>query len=315
MKATVDFSACVQLARDKFDALFDHSIRDLMSMFPKDHLDTHGQPFWSGPKRAPDHLVFNPDEPSHLGFVISMANLVAFNLGITGCTDVVAIRNIVKSQEGKAYVQSKIIVETPEEQKAREERKEPAPIVGSDENDNDVIPVLIVELASLSSSIKPPKMEAAEFEKDDDDNFHIDFIHATAQMRATNYKINCCDRGKTKMIAGKIIPAIATTTAMVTGAVAVEIYKFVQGIDDLSRYKNSFINLALPMFLFSEPDEIKHKKSCAFDPIMCGPIKAIPEGFTNYDKIHVDVGPLTVQGLIDFMLENHQVTTSMLSCG
>lgn len=67
----------------------------------------------------------------------------------------------------------------------------------------------------------------SEFEKDDDTNYHIDFIHAAANLRARNYKITECDQQRTKMIAGKIIPAIATTTAMITGAVAGEIYKFV----------------------------------------------------------------------------------------
>lgn len=33
---------------------------------------------------------------------------------------------------------------------------------------------------------------AAEFEKDDDTNFHIDFIHAAANLRARNYKIIEC---------------------------------------------------------------------------------------------------------------------------
>ena len=43
------------------------------------------------------------------------------------------------------------------------------------------------------------KIIPAEFEKDDDTNFHIDFIVATSNSRAENYSITPADRHKSKV--------------------------------------------------------------------------------------------------------------------
>ena len=117
-------------------------------------------------------------------------------------------------------------------------------------------------------------------------------------MRARNYKINEVSKFKVKLIAGKIIPALATTTAMIIGAVGVEIFKYILG-KPLSNMKNSFMNLALPLWIFSEPEPPIKAKDKDYDPILMGPVKAIPDGFTTWDKIQVK-GPLTVRGLKDY---------------
>ena len=116
-----------------------------------------------------------------------------------------------------------------------------------------------------------------------------------------------------KLIAGKIIPAIATTTAMVVGAVGMEITKkILKHKNEL--FKNSFMNLALPLWVFSDPLPPIENEDKAYDEILLGPVKAIPPKFTIWDKINVK-GPLTLGEFKKHFEVTYQVTLSMISVG
>jgi len=57
-------------------------------------------------------------------------------------------------------------------------------------------------LASLPnpSSLRGLRLTPIEFEKDDDTNFHMDFIVATSNLRAENYEIEPADRHKVRQL-------------------------------------------------------------------------------------------------------------------
>merc|ERR1719420_1890513 len=146
-----------------------------------------------------------------------------------------------------------------------------------------------------------------EFEKDDDSNGHIDFIVACSNLRASNYSIPPADRLKSKGIAGRIIPAIATTTSLVAGLVSLELYKLVQGHTNVEAYKNGFANLALPFITFSEP-------------IGAPKLKYYDTEWTLWDRFEVnsvkeDGKEMTMADFIDYFKKEHKLEITMLSQG
>ena len=53
------FEECIVWARLQFEEQYNNAIRQLLYSLPKDAVTSTGQPFWSGPKRAPDPLTFD----------------------------------------------------------------------------------------------------------------------------------------------------------------------------------------------------------------------------------------------------------------
>lgn len=113
------------------------------------------------------------------------------------------------------------------------------------------------------------------------------------------------------MIAGKIIPAIATTTAAITGLVCLQIYTILQ-TKKIDFMRNAFMNLAVSLFVLTEPGEKIEIKDKAFDPILLGPVKAVPPKWSVWDKIVIQ-GPMTIKEFIAYMSKNYNVDVSIIT--
>jgi len=296
-----NFKDCVAWARLTWQELFHNQIAQLLHNFPPDQVTSSGNLFWSGPKRCPKPLVFDAEDQLHFDFVCAAANLRAENYGLQGTKDADEIKSILKQVNVPEFQPKsgvKIAVTDAEAQAQSD----------AGFSDAAILETMLSELPEQSSlKSSGVRITPLEFEKDDDSNGHIDFIVACSNLRATNYSIATADRLKSKGIAGRIIPAIATTTSLVAGWVALELYKFVQGHTNPEKYKNGFTNLALPFFAFSEPLQAPKQKYYETE-------------WTLWDRFEVnaikeDGQEMTLQEFMDYFLNTHKLEITMLSQG
>lgn len=298
------FDDCIQWSRVLFQQQFHNMIAQLLYNFPKDHVNTKGERFWSGNKRCPHPLDFDAKNDTHLDFIIAASNLLAYIYGIPQTRDRQSIAKTASSIQVEPFTPKAgvTIHENDEQLRAESDRQKNMDAMrkngqsSAEQEIDNILRRLPDPSAFTGIQIRPH-----EFEKDDDSNFHMDYIVANSNLRAENYEIQTADRSKVKKIAGRIIPAIATTTAMVTGFVCLEVYKFIQNHKKIESFRNAFVNLALPFFGMSEPVPPKQQKY-------------LEKTFTLWDRFEVK-GDLTVEGLIEYFKKNHGLVPTMISAG
>jgi len=324
---------CVAIIFEQFLANFRNAINDLTHHFPADarvKCNVTGAdlgPFWHGHKRFPSSVEFDATNPLHTDYLYHGSCILASVFGITTELSRDSIIAIAKDLASKTpawqYAGGKVDMsgQAGEEKKSEEAAAAAAPAAAAASSTSSIVndedEKLIDQMSRQILSMNLEEFRTlvpAEFEKDVPENHHVDFIAASSNLRAFNYHIKPTTTQQCRMVAGKIIPAIATTTATITGFVGLEIIKYIKR-SKLESYRAATINLGTNVFCCENlPDP--RKKVTGMDPDTYMQVVAVPEGFTCWDTIVIEDGGrnLTLQQFFDeFSAVHHGCVIDMLA--
>ncbi|KAK4120916.1 hypothetical protein N657DRAFT_648717 [Parathielavia appendiculata] len=124
------------------------------------------------------------------------------------------------------------------------------------------------------------------FDKDDDDT--LDFVAASANIRSTIFGIDRKSKFDIKQMAGNIIPAIATTNAIVAGLCVLEAFKVLRG--EYDKTKEVFLTPFAPARLLASDKCRQPNPDCP----VCGVFQA---------RAYVDLSRATLNDLVEDYLK------------
>ena len=214
---------CVIWALDMFYENYNYNIKQLLHNFPKDTLTSEGNLFWSSGKRCPTPLMFNINNKLHIDYIESTVKILCNILTLDSNFTDDELKDQIKNYKYKEF--------TLENNKINNFHSL---------NDNYNIKNINIQV---------------------DENYHIKWVMAASNLRATNYEIIPVDFYTTKGIAGKIIPAISTTTSVIAGLIIIEMLKYLEKAP-LEKYKSTFVNLADNLIISAEPIKAPNVTIC-----------------------------------------------------
>ena len=267
---------CAVWAVDMFVENYNNSIVQLLHTFSPTHQVTPGILFWSGGKRCPQPINFDINNTLHIDYIEATTHILARCSGLIDNFTRDELCEMISDYTPKKFVPTdkQIATTDAELEKIAQQNLSNKELNITDtllpscakHDGNTLLPscakhdgnTLLPSCAKHDGNTREPNgfianFKPQEFEKDDDTNWHIDWITAASNLRAYNYNIPCATKQQSKGIAGRIIPAIATTTAAVSGLILLEMLKYLNGFKQVELYRSTFINLAEPVVVYSEP--------------------------------------------------------------
>lgn len=267
------FDECVRKAINQYKINYIFNIQKILESYPEDKKDENGLSFWRGSNKRPNIIPFDLNDYLCYDFIYNYSLILARTLDIKIPKNP---KNFILNFSD-SFINEKI----------------------NDDDDKNISNTILKQkikklIEKFKKKFNIESINPEEFEKDNDDNNQIEFIHSCSSLRARNYRILECNKEKTRFIAGKIVPSISTSSASITGFMSTQIFTLLQ-TNDRKALKEINLNLSTPFIQIYRPERLSFKK----DRVVRGQkFIVIPKRTTFWTKIEIK-GSLTIQEFVD----------------
>lgn len=271
-----------------YNKYFVEDIKKIITSYPENMKNKDGSLFWSGSKRFPKVIVF---DSSHEFCLMFFKNCLKIFLKIFKC----------EAKENNLF---EYYHKIDGEQISNLNEK-----IIQQENLNEQIKVLkeLREKANKNYvSLIPVK-----YDKDNEIEGHLQFIHAFSVLRASNYNIERLEMYNTRIISGNIIPALSTTTSVIVGFSCIQLYSMILN-SDVEHFRCANINLANNFYDSWVPPKPNMKVDC---DLVTNSLKqrVLEKPFSAWESINIE-GSFTAREFIDYFEKKYNVIIYFLSC-
>ena len=272
-----------------YNKYFVQRINNLINLYPKDYKNSDKSLYWSGNRRFPKIIEFNSS--NNICFMFIKSCLIIF-------------LKIFKINFDEKYILNCDFNKFK--------------ISANIENinlENTSIEKKINILKEIKDNILKNKkyipLNPVHYDKDNETDYHLQFVHSFSVLRANNYNIVEYQIYQTKVISGKIIPALSTTTSSIVGFVCLQLCSMIIN-QDIKQFRCVNINLANNFYDSWFPPKPKlivdnDKKINGFSR------KVLDKPFTVWDSINIK-GSLSAKEFIDYFEKKFKVKIYFISC-
>ena len=233
--------------------------KKVLKEYPLDKKKEDGTDFWDNNKIKPSKVEFNFDDNLCKTFAINYTKILS---------DILEIE----------YQNNELIFQL----KKMSEKNYLDECIKEIENDEDLYEkdnskILLNKFEELYDNLikneelknKVINYKIIEFQKDNDDLGHIDFILALSNLKANVYKLPNCDKIKAFKYVGKIAPSTITSTSTIVGFNMLQLIGLViRELEKKSIIHNYIIDLSTNSFTLTSKYDIVYRKKDDFDFVL-----------------------------------------------